>query len=907
MPKRRARASDPVPGTRGRVGRADLLRAQHSGLRVQRWATEDGVYVRQAQEEAPRALASPGLSAPPPQVPPLDEGPRRAQLSRLLLLTERQPAQRSSTDETEPALAPDDAPPNDVDAASDLDALAAWMAQLSVAGADAIARRLALRLRGTERSAEGALDLRALTDRIARRRSLQPLPRAPRARHSPLVIVLDISQSLAPLWPALRALAQCLCRALPAVRAVLELRGGGAPGALALAGTALLLSDLRSEAARDWLRGAQARGVAVHCAAPAMLKALPSGVSHSALGAVDPLHLQQMLAAIAAVPYWSAHGVLGGAQQLSREGDAWALAWAVWNHPTLRANYSRVAAAQPPQDLLTPGLPAPPSALLRRYRALHVFEPEAERALADMYLHAYLPAQEISLAASYRRLTGRLVRMLRTGQADGLEACMAVRLATVAPPSERTDFAALYSALFQLGHQQLGVYNGESLAMPPDVQPLPGDPAQATIAWRLAQIDASLWLLPVDPQSVMQHQGVADDIALRAGDLIAFRCGAHRSAHLVGTQAIALTLPSDADRGELMTPGELLRLRSCSRPNWAIGWGRDAQGAYVLAPSFRGPAQRFALWENAGDSLGHPYLPPGHSEIEQVLPSPLSSPGAPEVALTLGIDGFGLFASVTIRGVRQKLRWIAPGEFLMGSPEGESAWDNERPQRVVLITQGYWLADSTCTQAFWQALVDGQNPSHFQGDPSLPVERVSWLDIDQHFLPALQAALGTGVQVELPSEAQWEYACRAGTKTAFSFGDSMTPAQANFGASLGCTVTVASLPANPWGLYEMHGNVWEWCRDGVRDYAAAPISDTDGTQGGASARVQRGGSWIDAAAHARSAMRNRFHTGYRNINVGFRWCLRSLSPAQVLGPEGRASGARMEAAFAEQAPREKKQ
>lgn len=271
-------------------------------------------------------------------------------------------------------------------------------------------------------------------------------------------------------------------------------------------------------------------------------------------------------------------------------------------------------------------------------------------------------------------------------------------------------------------------------------------------------------------------------------------------------------------------------------------------------------------------------------------------PFPPPWASAFGDDPFGLWVEVSVRGVHQRLRWIAPGEFQMGSPGGEGGWSEERPQHVVRITQGYWLADTACTQAFWLAVVGGGNTSRFLDDSGLPVENVSWTDIAQRFLPAVQAALGTEVHVELPSEAQWEYACRAGTKTAFSFGDTITPEQVNYDGNLPygkaakalfrhCTVPVASLPANLWGLYEMHGNVWEWCRDGHRPYTAGPISDPEGLQGVASGHALRGGSWIDAALDARSAVRGRNDPGLRSDRVGFRWCLRSSRPAHAFGPE----------------------
>ena len=135
------------------------------------------------------------------------------------------------------------------------------------------------------------------------------------------------------------------------------------------------------------------------------------------------------------------------------------------------------------------------------------------------------------------------------------------------------------------------------------------------------------------------------------------------------------------------------------------------------------------------------------------------------------------WADIEIGGVVQRMRWIAPGSFLMGCDPGDpDGYDHEKPQHRVTLTQGFWLADTACTQELWQA-VTGQNPSFFQGSEDLPVECVSWDDVTGLFLPKLTQRLGE--KVELPTEAQWEYACRAGTQTAYSFGDQLTKEQAN--------------------------------------------------------------------------------------------------------------------------------
>ena len=277
----------------------------------------------------------------------------------------------------------------------------------------------------------------------------------------------------------------------------------------------------------------------------------------------------------------------------------------------------------------------------------------------------------------------------------------------------------------------------------------------------------------------------------------------------------------------------------------------------------------------------------------------------PPWACAWGDDRYGLWAELDVKTVVQRLRWIEPGEFWMGSPDAEpERFGDEDPRHRVRLTVGFWLADTACTQALWQAVV-GDTPSHFSGDLELPVEQVSFDDV-HGFLGRLQADFAEGGVAQLPTESQWEYACRAGTETAFAFGATITPQQVNYDgnypygdAAKGLyrerTVPVNALPANRWGLYQMLGNVWEWCDDKRRDYgrtavAGGVVLDPAGQRGSGSAAggAVRGGSWLDRAGHARSAYRSANQRGYRYRNLGFRFALRSTSPgpAEPAGPEG---------------------
>ena len=264
-----------------------------------------------------------------------------------------------------------------------------------------------------------------------------------------------------------------------------------------------------------------------------------------------------------------------------------------------------------------------------------------------------------------------------------------------------------------------------------------------------------------------------------------------------------------------------------------------------------------------------------------------------------GTDDYGHWVTFSVKGqqgdkITQRLRWIEPGMFLMGSPEDEPERRyNEGPQHPVTIRRGFWLFDTACTQALWEAVM-GDNPSRFEGADH-PVERVSWNDC-QDFLNRLNA-IKPGLDLSLPSEAQWEYACRAGTTTPFSFGDNITSEQVNYNGNYPYasgkkgvyrkeTVPVASLPPNRWGLYEMHGNLWEWCQDCWHgDYQGAPAdglaweNDRDISEG----RVTRGGTWLLHGFNVRSALRYQHPPDIRLDLIGFR-CARVLEGAEPAGP-----------------------
>ena len=227
----------------------------------------------------------------------------------------------------------------------------------------------------------------------------------------------------------------------------------------------------------------------------------------------------------------------------------------------------------------------------------------------------------------------------------------------------------------------------------------------------------------------------------------------------------------------------------------------------------------------------------------------------------------GGFNTDVYKTTKLVLRWIPAGSFTMGSPSSETGRERDESQHKVTLSKSYYIGLFEVTQKQYQ-LVMGSNPSRFWfvGDKG-PVEQVSWNMIRGNtdwpassavsadsFMGRLRAR--TGLAFDLPTEAQWEYACRAGTTTAYSYGDSENGEYMRYSSnSLKQTYDVGAKKANPWGLYDMHGNVYEWCLDWyTSNLGTAAVTDPKGASSG-SARVLRGGCWFAEAVHCRSAYR----------------------------------------------------
>jgi len=282
-----------------------------------------------------------------------------------------------------------------------------------------------------------------------------------------------------------------------------------------------------------------------------------------------------------------------------------------------------------------------------------------------------------------------------------------------------------------------------------------------------------------------------------------------------------------------------------------------------------------SLWEDAVKTLFTTNASWGFSQsMTRNLIEEFGTDGAfppPSADVAAYAKEHGLDATVSLDlggGVKMEFVLIPAGKFMMGSPEtGKDRRANET-QHEVTISKPFYMGRYEVTQEQYEAIT-GMNPSHFKGAKN-PVETVSWEDA-QEFCKKLSAK--TGKTVQLPTEAQWEYACRAGTKTRFYSGDADGDLDGVgwYDSNSGNTThPVGEKKPNSWGLYDMHGNVWEWCQDWYGEYAAGAATDPQGAASGPF-RVLRGGCWRGNPESCRSAYRYNSPPGYRvNLDGGFR-------------------------------------
>lgn len=338
-----------------------------------------------------------------------------------------------------------------------------------------------------------------------------------------------------------------------------------------------------------------------------------------------------------------------------------------------------------------------------------------------------------------------------------------------------------------------------------------------------------------------------------------------------------MILPQLEEQMTIFIADSEVKLKKIMRARGVWGWGQTSQGLfdYIDLPWLGKTQVSNDLYSRKMNSLKVQ-----GERINQALGW---------VNASIGFDEHGVYLEIRLelltrygfdRDETMRFRYLEPASFLQGSPEGVG-YANERPQHQVVLTDGIWLAENLCTQGLWKAVM-GRNPSHFRDAVDAydrPVESVSFDAVEQ-FLLRLQNLLPPGCEAFLPSESEWEYACRAGTDTAYWWGDEFDSSMANFDTNGGRTwsdkigtTMVMRYPPNPWGFYDMHGNVWEWCADDRRSYSPGVVRDPRG-KSGTSGRVLRGGSWLYPPDFARSAFRFWRQHKFSDHGVGFRFALR---------------------------------
>lgn len=227
----------------------------------------------------------------------------------------------------------------------------------------------------------------------------------------------------------------------------------------------------------------------------------------------------------------------------------------------------------------------------------------------------------------------------------------------------------------------------------------------------------------------------------------------------------------------------------------------------------------------------------------------------------------------------ERFAWLPPGQFLMGSPVNEvGRASDEGPQTLVTLTRGFFIGRYEVTQGEYLSVI-GSNPSYFFGNTNRPVENVSWNDATNYCAQLtarerLAGRLPAGWAYRLPTEAEWEYASRASSTNRFSYGDDPQYTQiANYAwylaNNVGATLPVGGKLPNRWGLYDMSGNVWEWCSDLYGELPGGSVSDPQGPLSGSS-RVLHGGAWHNEPRYCRSAQRGSYPRTFQDLVTGFR-------------------------------------
>ena len=346
------------------------------------------------------------------------------------------------------------------------------------------------------------------------------------------------------------------------------------------------------------------------------------------------------------------------------------------------------------------------------------------------------------------------------------------------------------------------------------------------------------------------------------------------SIDLVKGKETDIPLPDGIDR-ELVIGSETLKIDAgtfSERPKWIVRQGMEGKEVWAESQSLEGSEYRW-FWHPPEWNVEHGlmrgvWFPSSNLNGRNVLKS----------SKEIGRDEYGIYADVEFskKANLHRFRWIEPNNFMMGSPEEEENRADDETLHEVTLSQGYWLAETVCTQELWEAVMSS-NPSKFIGTDN-PVDNVSFEDASQ-FIEHISKQ-NPHCSLRLPTEAEWENACRSGTSTSFNFGDksALNLEKVNYSGkwadftSDGSTKTVKHYDPNKWGVYEMHGNVLEWCQDLYSQYPVGFVTDPVAL-GVDDLRVLRGGSWGYYGGNCRSANRYWSDSEDRSYNFGFRLAL----------------------------------
>ncbi len=573
----------------------------------------------------------------------------------------------------------------------------------------------------------------------------------------------------------------------------------------------------------------------------------PNGAGSRDQTGGEPDALQELLACLAGTLRMDPPLLRALRQHSSAAQDA-SLEGRLWAHPDVRAtSYATLRHdALPPR----PGGDIAPSdtlwAALRDQAAVHhAHWPLGMKMVDEIQQLIANPAPSHTQLEHIRSTLQRLAGSLRSDQGDQAAfAATAEYVLRRVPAEARPILAAALDALTDAGGQ-------------------PSGPRQR---WCLLQRGQHLHIAPAtDTRPPSPGAVLCSDLGQAApGELVRVAQSKQRPQYLPLPAQGMLALPPIKTEAGIVLGGEETQLLRRQRTRGVWGW-RQSDAELVETLDLPWPSH-----------LSSPFkgLVRGYAIVR--------SQNGGEIRVGIDRDEYGLFLELLPMMERGKIlppdqrirfRYLEPATYLQGSPQGIGE-DDEHPQHPVTLTRGLWLAETPCTQALWQAVM-GDNPSHFkQGEdaPRRPVENVSWDDA-QTFLKTLQLLLPPGCEAVLPTESQWEYACRAGTQTKYWWGDKADYARANWNEQHKGTTPVDHYPPNPWGLYDMHGNVWEWCADGLRYYAAEPARDPEGFDR-THQRAVRGGSWVASPSYANASYRFEWISSGANMRTGFRLALR---------------------------------